>query len=156
MFGLSFPTNQQRAKSIVPTVRALDDPATWRAAYTPEQGIFTAAPNMGDNTAAPNCRFGVAIVIAFIETQMLRTAWPAGAAQRDRVERLAHHPFIVHIGAGDDRSQRYAACVGQDVPFDAELGAVGWIFARVLPPFGALTMALSSDDHFQRMPRRRS
>ena len=57
------------------------------------------------------------------------------------------------VGASDFCGQRNAPSVGQNVAFDATFRAVGRVGAREVPPFGAFTMALASDD---RMPRLRS
>ena len=67
-----------------------------------------------------------------------------GTLEHDGIERLATHVFVVNIGAGESHSQRDALAIGQDMPFGAELGAIGGVGACEVPPFGALMLALSS------------
>jgi hypothetical protein len=68
-----------------------------------------------------------------------------GTLEHDGIERLATHVFVVNIGAGESHSQRDALAIGQDMPFGAELGAIGGVGACEVPPFGALMLALSSE-----------
>lgn len=108
---------------------------------------------MRNDAAEYDFDLGVEIVIAFVEAQVLRTTRSARSANDDAVENLADEPFVVHVRAGDAHRQRYAAAIGQDVPFDALFRPIGRVGARVVPPFGAFTEALSRDVHFHWMPR---
>jgi hypothetical protein len=73
-----------------------------------------------------------------------------------RVERLADKPLVVDVGAGDLSGQGNAPAVGQDVTLDAAFRSIRGVGAGEVPPFGAFTMALSSEDHFHWIPRLRS
>jgi hypothetical protein len=59
----------------------------------------------------------------------------------DSVERGTGHPLVVNVGAGQLDADRHAASVGQDVAICAEFCTIGWIGARVVPPFGAFTVS---------------
>ena len=57
-----------------------------------------------------------------------------GTLEHDGIERLATHVFVVNIGVGESHSQRDALAIGQDMPFGAELGAIGGVGACEVPP----------------------
>jgi hypothetical protein len=110
----------------------------------------------GRDPAGADGGLGVRVVVSLVETEVLGTARATRRAEDHRVEHLAHEPLVVDVGASDFCGQRNAPSVGQNVAFDATFRAVGRVGAREVPPFGAFTMALSSDDHFHWMPRLRS
>ena len=74
----------------------------------------------------------------------------------DVVEYCADHPLVVDVRASDARGHRYTATIGQDVPFYAAFRAVRRLRPRVVPSFGAFTVALSNDVHSHWIPRRAS
>jgi len=152
----SFPAYEQTAEAVVPGVGALDHPPARLPLDAAEQGLLAAATNVGRDPASPNSRLRIAVVVALVEAEMLRPAWPTRSAQDHRVERLGNEPLVVDVGAGDLGGQRDAAAVGQDVALDAAFRTVRGVGAREVPPFGAFTMALSSEDHLHWMPRLRS
>ena len=87
---------------------------------------------------------------------MLGAPRSARAAQRHCVEDLIDHGGVGHVRAGDQRADRHAATVGENVPFYATFRAIGRVRPREVPPFGAFTEAVSSELHFHAMPRRPS
>ena len=105
------------------------------------------------NAAPFRFGFAVLVIVAFVEADVLRTPRPARSANGDRIERLADHPLVVDVGAGQREANWYAATIGQYMALGAELSAIGGIGTGKVPPFGAFTEALSSDDQFQSIPR---
>jgi hypothetical protein len=46
VLGLAFPADAEGAKVLMPTVGALDDPASWLAANVPDEWRLTSPPNV--------------------------------------------------------------------------------------------------------------
>ena len=152
----SLPAHEQAAEAVVPGVGALHHPAARLALHAAEQRLLAAAPDVGCDPASPNGSLRIGVVVALVEAEVLRSAGAARRAHDHRVEGLGNEPLVVDVGAGDLGGQRDAASVGQDVAFDATFRAIRRVGAGEVPPFGAFTMALSSEDHFHWMPRLRS
>ena len=150
------PPNQQSAEAVVPGVRALHHPATRLALDTAEQRLLATATDVRGDAASSDGRLSVVVVVPFVEAEV---PWATRTPRRTEdycIERLCHEPLVVDVGAGDLGGQRHTAAVGQDVAFDAAFRTIRRVGAGEVPPFGALAMALSSDDHFHWMPRLRS
>ena len=114
-----FPPDKQPSVTIVPTIGALDDPAAWLSANTPEQWGFAATPDMRDDSTLVKFCLGFLVVVPFVETHMIRPSYAATATQRHGIQCFADHPLVVHIGPRDLHSQWHAARVGQHMAFDA-------------------------------------
>ena len=152
----AFPANEQTAEAVVPGVRALHHPPAGLALHAAEQRLLAAASDVRRDPAGADGRLRVFVVVPLVQAEVFGSARATRRAKNDSVERLAHEPFVVDVSAGDLGGQRNAAAVGQDLAFDAAFRAIRGIRAREVPPFGALAMALSSEDHFHWMPRLRS
>ena len=151
-----FPAYEQTAEAVVPGVGAFHHPAAGLALDASQQGLLTPTPDMWRDSTNSNSRLSVLVVVSLVEAKVLGTARATRRAEDDRVERLADEPLVVDVGPGDLSSQRDPSAIGQDVPFDATFRTIRGVRAREVPPFGAFTMALSSEDHFHWMPRLRS
>lgn len=104
-----------------------------------------------------NCRSArVRVVKAFVEAEVRGATRSARRTKDYGIERRAGHPLVVDVRSGYLDGDRHAASVGQDVAFCAEFCPIGRIGARVVPPFGAFTLALSSEHHFRSTPTRSS
>ena len=154
--GFAFPADQKGTVTIVPAVGSFDDPATRFAPNAAKERGLTAAADVRDNASGARFGFGLAVVVAFVETQVHGAANPTTASQWDGVERFSNHPLVVNVGASDLNSQGNTTRIGQHMALDASLGAVRRVGTGQVPPLGALTMALSRLHHFQSMPRVRS
>lgn len=127
------PPDEKSPEAVVPGIGALDDPSTGfplRAAY---KWRLSSAADVGDDTPVAYFLLGVLEVIALVEAQMLFTSWASSRSDDDSVECFAHHPLVMHVGAGQRRCDRNASPVAEDVPFDAELATIGWIWTRQVP-----------------------
>jgi hypothetical protein len=78
------------------------------------------------------------------------------ATHDDGIEHLRDHRAIRYIGPADQCSDRNSAAVRENVAFYASFCAIRRVGPCEVPPFGAFTEALSSELHFQAMPRRPS
>lgn len=150
------PAYEQTTESIVPRVRALDDPTPRLATHFADEGLFAAPPDVRSNSAEPNRRSYVRVVVAFVEAQVLGASRAARATHDNRVEHLANHRGVWHVRSADQRCDRHATAVGQYMAFYAAFRPVRRVWPREVPPFGAFTEALSRELHFHAMPRRPS
>jgi hypothetical protein len=153
IFGGTLPPDPQRAKVVVPAIGSFNDPAPrlFAADGAGESGL-SPTPNVRPDAASASLAFGLVIVIPFVQAEVLRTSGPARRTQWNRVERPADHVHVVDVGPRKRHRQRDALTVGQDMAFCAEFCAIGRIGAGEVPPFGALTLALSSDAQSHSMP----
>jgi hypothetical protein len=136
----------------VPAVGSFDDPAAGLAANAAHEGRFSATSNVRDDTPTADLALGVRVIVAFVEAEIRGAPWPAWRAKHNGVERRPRHPLVVDVRSGDLDGDRDASSVRQNVVFCTELCAIGRIGARVVPPFGAFTLALSSEHHFRSTP----
>jgi hypothetical protein len=153
---LPLVADEQTAVTIVPAVGALYDPSPWFAASAAHQGLFTASANVRRHAAIPDLLLGVGVVVPLVQAEVVRTTRSSRASMNDSVERDTGHPLVVNVGGGQFDADRHAATVGQNVAFCAAFCAIGRIGARVVPPFGAFTVALSREHHLRSTPTRSS
>jgi hypothetical protein len=137
----------------VPAIGALDDPTSRSTANASDERLLSAATNMRNDPSPSNFGLGVFVVVSLVETQIFWSAWPSRRTNGNRVQRLAHEPLVVHVGASERKANRHASTVGQYVAFCAKLAAIGGILPSEVPPFGAFTEALSREHQVQSMPR---
>jgi hypothetical protein len=154
--GLALVTNEQPAKTVVPAIGSFYDPPTGLSANAAHERRFSAASNVRDDATIADLALGVRVVVAFVEAEIRRAAWTTRRAKHDSVEHRSGHPLVVDVRRGDLDGERDATPVRQNVAFCAEFCTIGRIGARVVPPFGAFTLALSSEHHFRSTPTRSS
>ncbi len=152
----AFPPDEQAAKAVVPRVGSLHDPAPRLSADDTKQGLLAASPNVWTDPAQSNRGRDVRIVVALVEAEVHRSTRTTRATNRYSVEHFADHGGVRHVRATDQGCDRHSAAVSQNVAFNAAFRAVRRVRAREVPPFGAFTEALSSELHFQEIPRRSS
>ena len=153
IFAGTLPSDPQRTKVVVPAIGSFNDPAPrLLAADRPGEGGLSPAPNVRPDAASASLAFGLVVVVPLVQAEVLRASGPSRRTQWNRVERLADHVHVVDVGPGERHRQRDALAVRQDMAFGAEFCAIGRIGAREVPPFGALTLALSSDAQSHSMP----
>ena len=153
IFGGALPSDPQPAKVVVPAIGSFNDPASCLlAADRAGEGGLSPTPNMRLDAASTSLAFRLVVVVPFVQAEVLRASGPSRRTQWDRVERPADHMHVVDVGPRQRHCQRDALTIGQDVAFCAEFCAIGRIGTREVPPFGALTLALSSDAQSHSMP----
>jgi len=136
----------------VPTVGALDNPASWFSPNATHQRRLASAPNVRLHVTVAGLLLAVLVVVTLVQAKMLGQQRPAAVLKGDGVQRGTDHPFVVGVGAGQRDGQGNTVPVGQNMPFGAEFSAIGGIGARDVPPLGAFTEALSSDAHSRSSP----
>ena len=154
--ALSLPAHEETAIAVVPTVGAFDDPAPGLAADAPDQRLLAATADVRNDSPLSRFGFGLAVVVALVEAEVARATDAAPGAKRHRVERLGHHPLVVDVRRRDLHGDGHATRIGQDVALNAFFGAIGRVGTRMVPPFGAFTIALSRLHQRQSMPRHAS
>jgi hypothetical protein len=153
MVGTPLPPDPQPATVVVPAVGSFDDPSPGLLATDGAgEGGLSATPNVRLDATIASLAFGLLVVVPFVQAEILRTSSPSWRTQRNGIERRAHHVHVVDVGPGECHRQRDALALGQDMAFCAEFCAIGRIGAGEVPPFGALTLALSSDAQSHSMP----
>lgn len=152
----SLPTDEQTAKAVVPRVGALHNPAPRLAAYFADKRLFTASADVGSNSAQTNRRRDVRVVVTLVEADVVGASRSTGAAHDHSVKDGTDHRGVRHVRAADQRSERHAAAISQNVALDAAFRPVRRIWPGEVPPFGAFTEALSRELHFHAIPRRPS
>lgn len=153
MNSLALPANAKSAVVVVPTVRALDNPASRPATHAADEWRFASPANVRDDTSLSSLLFAILVVVSFVQAEIRWTARAAWPVHENGIERCSHHPLVVHVRARERDSNGHASPVGQDMTFGAAFSAIGGIRACEVPPFGAFTMAPSSEAHSQSMPR---
>ena len=148
--------DEQAPEQVVPAVGPFDDPAARLATHAADERLFSSPPDVWDDAPIADLAFGVRVVEALVQAKIRWPPRPAWCAKHDSVERRTGHPLVMHVRSGDLDGDRDTARVGQDMAFCAEFCAIGRIGARVVPPFGAFTLALSSEHHFKSTPTRSS
>lgn len=152
----ALPAHQQPPEAVVPAVGALDHPAPRFSPYAAQEGWLAASPDVRGDAPPAHGGFGIGVVVALVQAQMCWAARAPRGAEHDGVEHLGHHPFVVHVGAGDAHGQGDAAPIREDVAFHPEFRAIRGVRPRSAPPLGALTMALSRAAKSHLIPRRLS
>ena len=153
VFGCALPPDPQASKVVVPTIGSFDDPSPGLLAPNRTcEGGFSATPDVGLDAAITSFTFWLLVIVPFIQAEVLRTSRASRRPEWNRIERLADHVHVVDVGAGERHRQRDALSVCQNMAFCAEFCAIGRIGPGVVPPFGALTLALSSDAQSHSMP----
>lgn len=154
--AFALPSDEQTAEAVVPGVGALHDPASWFAIDTAHQRRLSATADVRSDSASTHRGLRVGIIVALVQAQMLRTTRATRRTNDDTIEHLADHPLVVNVGARNTDRERHPAAIGQDVPLHPAFRAVRRVGTGEVPPFGAFTVALSSEVHSHWMPRRPS
>ena len=152
----ALPAHEQATEAVVPRVRALHDPAPRLSSHLTDQRLLAASSDVRSNSAEANRGRYVRVVVALVEAQVFWAPRSARATHDHSVEHLADHRGVWHVRAADERCDRYATTVSQDMALYAAFRAVRRVRSREVPPFGAFTEALSRELHFHAIPRRPS
>jgi hypothetical protein len=152
----ALPAHEQATETVVPRVGAFHDPAPRLSSHLADQRLLATPSDVRSNSAETNRGRYVRVVVALVEAQVFWATRAARATHDDGVEHLADHGGVWHVRAADERCERHAAAVGQNVALYAAFRPVRRIRPREVPPFGAFTEALSRELHFHAMPRRPS
>ena len=131
----ALPAHQQPPEAVVPTVGALDHPTPWFSPYAAQEGWLAAPSDVRNDPPLAHGGFRIGVVVALVQAQMLRAAWAPRGAEHDGVEHLGHHPFVVHVGAGDAHGHGDAAPIREDVAFHPECRAIRGVRPCRAPPW---------------------
>ncbi len=136
----------------MPAVGALDYPPPRFPTHAADKWRFAAPTNMWLHTARTRFLLGVIVVVALVQTKVFGQQRLEQSPDGNGIERGAHHPLVMDVGASQRDRDGDSATVGQNMAFGAEFSTIGRIGARDVPPLGAFTEALSSDAHSRSSP----
>ena len=131
---LFFPADKKTSRAVRPGMAAFDYPATCALAGTTFGLKLTLTRNVQDVSQTPGERFCGLGTVSFVQAKMLlipsdRLGTPHG----HRPQRGTQQSDVVRVRAGDCNADRHAAGVGHDGSLDAELTAIGGVFAGFFP-----------------------
>ena len=141
--GPTFVAHVKTAKSVKPGQRALHDPA--RAA----QAAAVRRPALGELGVDPASMQRIAVrlrivsSVALDQPRLSHGATRTAAERRNRVDERQQLGNVVAVRRGQQRRQRDAARLGENVVLRPRLTAIGWVRSSFFPPRSARTDALS-------------
>ena len=97
--SFALPSNEQPAKSVVPRVCALYNPASWLAANTTDQWWLATPTNVRSDSSRSDSELRIRVVIAFVEAQVFRPSRSARRMDDYAVEHFGDEPFVMDVGA---------------------------------------------------------
>lgn len=142
--GPTFVAHVKAAKPMEPSQCAFDDPpratepaAVRRAAL----GQLSLDPAALQRVAM---RLRVVAPVALNERRLAHRSTRTAAQRRNRVNQGQKLGDVVAVGGGQERRQRDATRLGENVVFRPRLAAIGWVRSSFFPPRNARTEALST------------
>jgi hypothetical protein len=134
----------------------------------PSQGSFDRPPQRAESAAVLGVSFRehwfdaalaelLAVRLGVVSAVALHDVGPLPGPSRlagnrgNGVDQRRQLRDVMHVGAGEDRRQRNACGVGDEVMLAAAFAAIGRVRPGFLPPVTALSMALSARDRDQSM-----
>ena len=129
-----FPADKQTPCAVRPGVAAFDDPTPRELARTAFDLNFALARNVQNVTQASGEGLRGLAAVAFVQAEMLlASSHRLGTRHGHRPQRDLQQSDVVSVRAGDRNADRHAAGVRHDGSFDAELTAIGGVFAGFFP-----------------------
>jgi len=135
---VSLISDAQSSKAVQPCEGALDDPAVSPQTLT---RLDAASRNAGQDAALTSSGSAAREVVALVGMDLGRampwvsTAWPE--QWRYGVEQVFEASAVMLVGRSDQRRQRRAPAINDQMVLGPRLAAVGRIWPRFEPPFGA-------------------
>ena len=131
---LLFPTHKQAPRAVRPGVTSFDYPAAGALPGATLWLDFALTRDVRNIAEASGEGFRGPTAIAFVQTEMLPTpSSRLGTRQGNRLQRGTKQLDVVSVGAGDRDAQWHAATIRHDRSLDAELTAIGGVFAGFFP-----------------------
>lgn len=129
------PANQYAPESIHPRMSALAHPATRSIARAVELALslLASSQDMGLVAACDDCLKNVSIVVAFVQTHVLKDNFMFLREHLLTIKRVLDQTLIVRVCGGDGQSNRDPVALGHQTALGASLGPVGWIWAGFFP-----------------------
>ena len=86
----------------MPAIGPLDDPSTRSPTATAGQGGLSSTADMGADASLADSLLGISVVVALVQAEVLGAPGTPWSAHDNGIERLSHHPLVVHVGASDE------------------------------------------------------
>jgi hypothetical protein len=142
--GSTFVAQVEATEPMQPGQCAFDDPP--RPTEPTAMGRATFGELSVDPAAVQRVAMRLRVVapIALNQGRLADRATWTSAQRRDRVDQRQQLGDVVAIGGGQQRRQRDAASLGENVVLRPRLTAIGWVRSSFFPPRSARTEALST------------
>lgn len=129
-----FPADKQTPRTVRPRVAAFDNPTPCTLARTAFCLNFALARNVQNITQTSGKILRGLTTVALIQAKMLLApSLRLGTRYGHGLQRGSQQSDIVSVRASDRNADRHAAGVGHDGSLDAELTAIGGVFAGFFP-----------------------
>jgi hypothetical protein len=151
---LLFPSHKQPPCAIRPGMISFDYPPASALSSPPRWLDFALVRDVRNVAETSGESFRGPTAVTFVQTEMLPApSGRLGTRQGNRLQRSTQQFHVVSVGAGDRDPQRHAAAVRHDGTLDAELTAIGGVFAGFFPrptvPWSWLRPTLASATRFR-------
>jgi hypothetical protein len=132
--GFLFSSHQQAPCPVSPRVTSFDDPTAGSLSGATRFGFSATWWNMWYVAVAASQTFNRFAEVPFVQTEMLlASSLRLGTRYGNRSQRSAQKFLIVRVRAVDGDAQRHASRVGEHRTLDAQLTAIGGVFAGFFP-----------------------
>jgi len=129
-----FPADKQTPRAVCPGVTAFYNPTPCALSRTTFDLNLALTRNMQNIAQTPGESLRGLAAVAFVQAEMLlASSNRLGTRHRHRLQSGQQQGDVVSVRAGDRNADRYAASIGHDGSLDAELTAIGGIFAGFFP-----------------------
>ena len=129
-----FPADKQTPRAVRPGVAAFDNPTPRALARTAFDHDFALAGNVQNITQTSGESLRGLTAVALIQAEMLLApSLGLGTCYGHGPQRGPQQSDVVSVRAGDRNADRHAANVRHDGSLDAELTAIGGVFAGFFP-----------------------
>ena len=131
---LFFPSHKQTPCAVRPGMISFNHPAASTLSSPSLWFDFALARDVRNVAKTSGESFRGATTVAFVQTEMLPApSGRFGSPHGYRLQRGPQQLDIVSVGTGDRDAQRHTAAVRHDGTLDAELTAIGRVFAGIFP-----------------------
>src|SRR5262249_55129778 len=128
---LLLPPDEQLATAVEPRGRPFDDPSARLCPVPARAALLAATANMRDVAATAAGVFGIRVVVAFVQAEMLLGV---GRGPHDaRVQQLADRFLVRPIRRSEGNGDGHPGAVGEMMALGAGLRAIGGIGAGFFP-----------------------
>jgi len=134
-----FPPDKQTSCAVCPGVTAFDDPAGGTLPSAPLHLSFALSGNVQNIAEASRESLCGLAAVSFVQAHvLLGSSSGLGTGHGNRLQCGTQQRSVVSVGPGDGDPQRHTAAIGYDGPLDAQLTAIGRVFAGFFPHLTAL------------------
>ena len=129
-----FPPDKEASRAVCPGVAAFDDPAAGTLPGTTLPWNFALSGNVQNIAETSRESLCGLAAVSLVQAQvLLGSSRGLGTWHGNRLQCGTQQRSVVSVGPGEGDPQRHTAAIGYDGPLDAQLTAIGGIFAGFFP-----------------------